>query len=152
MPVDNLWWKLHQNKRINKKKCIWKYHMQSGYHFVFNNHWDLFALPRESQWYENLVNDANWKVFPISLKLISPECRIYASVNWVIIGSDNGLLPVCGQAITRTNAHSLSIGPLGTSFCEIWTKVCDFSFMKMHLKMPSAKWQPFCPEEMSSWN
>ena len=36
--------------------------------------------------------------------------RINASVNWVIIGSDNGLLPVWCQAITWTNADHLSIG------------------------------------------
>ena len=46
--------------------------------------------------------------------LISPKCRIYALVNWVSIGPDNGLAPVRRQAITWTNAHLLSIGPLGT--------------------------------------
>ena len=48
-----------------------------------------------------------------------PQCRIYASVNWVSIGSDNGLSPVQHQAITWTNAKSLSIGTLGTNFSEI---------------------------------
>ena len=32
-------------------------------------------------------------------KLISPKCRIYASVNRVNIGSDNGLSPIRRQAI-----------------------------------------------------
>ena len=31
--------------------------------------------------------------------LISHKCRLYASVNWVSIGSGNGLLPVRHQAI-----------------------------------------------------
>ena len=35
--------------------------------------------------------------------LISPLCRIYASVNWVIIGSGNGLSHVRRQVITWTN-------------------------------------------------
>ena len=51
--------------------------------------------------------------------LISPWCRIYASVNRVHIGSDNGLSPVRRQAVTWTNIHLLSIEPLETNFSEI---------------------------------
>ena len=36
-----------------------------------------------------------------------------------IIGSDHGLMPVRRQAIIWTNAVLLSIGTLGTNFCEI---------------------------------
>ena len=36
----------------------------------------------------------------------------YVSVNWIIIGSDNGLAPVYHQAITPTYGKLLSIGPL----------------------------------------
>ena len=38
----------------------------------------------------------------------------------VIIGSDNGLSPGRYQAIIRTNAGMLLIGPLGTNFSEIF--------------------------------
>ena len=76
---------------------------------------------------------------------IYPECHIYASVNWVSFGSDNGLSPNRHQAIILTNAGLLSIGPLGRSFNEILIKIQNFSFTKMHLKMSSAKWRPFCP-------
>ena len=68
-------------------------------------------------------------------------------MNGVSIGSGNGLVPVRHQAITGTNAGLLSIGPVGTNFSEILIKIENFSFMKMHLKMSSAKWQPFCPGE-----
>ena len=61
------------------------------------------------------------------------------------IGSGNGSLPVRRQAITWTTADLLSIGHLKTNFSEIQIKIRNFSFMKMHLKMSSAKWQPFCP-------
>ena len=47
--------------------------------------------------------------------------------------------------IIWTNAEILSFGPLGTNFCEILIKIQKFSFMKRHLKISSAKWQPFCP-------
>ena len=60
------------------------------------------------------------------------------------IGSDNGLSPGRSQAIIWTNAGILLIGPLGTNFSEILSKIHTFSFKKMHLKTSSAKWRPFC--------
>ena len=38
----------------------------------------------------------------------------------------------------------LLIGPLGTNFNEILINNYKFSFRKMHLKMSSWKWRPFC--------
>ena len=61
-----------------------------------------------------------------------------------IIASDNGLLPGRRQAIIWTNAGILLIGPLGTNFNEILIEIHTFSYKKMHLKMASAKWRPFC--------
>ena len=61
-----------------------------------------------------------------------------------IIGSDNGLSPGRRQAIIWTNAGILSIGPLGTNFSDIFIEMHTFSFKKMHLKMSSGKWRPFC--------
>ena len=51
-----------------------------------------------------------------------PICCIYALVNRVSIGSDNGLSPVRHQAIIWTNAAILSIGRLWTNFSEILIK------------------------------
>ena len=65
--------------------------------------------------------------------------HIYASVNWVIIGSGNGMSPVRRQAIIWTNAGLLSIELLGTSFSEIGIGILSFSCKKMHLKMSSAQ-------------
>ena len=64
--------------------------------------------------------------------------------NLTIIGSDNVLLPGQHHTIIWTNAGILLIGPLGTNFSEILIRIHKFSFMKMHLKMSSAKWRPFC--------
>ena len=61
-----------------------------------------------------------------------------------IIGSDNGLSPGRRQAIIWTNAGILLIRTLGTNFSEILTEICASSFKKMHLKMLSVKWRPFC--------
>ena len=61
-----------------------------------------------------------------------------------IIGSNNGLSPSGHQAILWTNAGILLMGPLGTNFNEILIEIHTFSFKKMHLKISSVKWRPFC--------
>ena len=60
--------------------------------------------------------------------------RYYASLKWVIIGSGNGLL---------APSHYLKQGWLIVS-CESLIEIQTFSMKKMHFKMSSAKWQPFC--------
>ena len=48
------------------------------------------------------------------------------------------------QAITSTSAGLLSFGHLRSIFNEIWIKIQNVSVKKMHFKMSSAEWQPFC--------
>ena len=64
--------------------------------------------------------------------------------NLTIIGSDNGLSPGRRQAIIWTNAEISLIGLIGTDVSEILTEIYTFLFKKMHLKMSSAKWRPYC--------
>ena len=64
--------------------------------------------------------------------------------NLTIIGPDNGLSPGRRQAIISTNAGILLIGPCGTNFSEILIGIHTFSFKKIHLKMSSTKFRPFC--------
>ena len=64
--------------------------------------------------------------------------------NLIIIVADNGLSPGRRRAIIQTNAGILLIGPLGRNFNEMLIEIHTFSFKKMHLKMWSAKWRPFC--------
>ena len=64
--------------------------------------------------------------------------------NLTIIGPDNGLSPGRRQGIIWTNAGILLIGPWGTNLSEILIGIQTFSFKKIHLKMSSAKWRPFC--------
>ena len=61
--------------------------------------------------------------------------------NPAIIGSDNGLLPGRHQAIIWTNVGVLLTGHY---FSEILIEIHTFSFKKLHLKVSSGKWQPFC--------
>ena len=64
--------------------------------------------------------------------------------NLIIIGSDYGLSPGRRQAIIWTNAGLLLIGPWETNFKEILIDIHTFSLKKIHLKMSSGKWRPFC--------
>ena len=47
------------------------------------------------------------------------EWRIFALINYAIMGSDNGLWPGKRQAIIWSNAGPLLIEPTGTNFNEI---------------------------------
>ena len=67
--------------------------------------------------------------------LIDAKIRIYASVNKVIIGSDNGLSPIWCQAIIWANNGLLSVGPLGTNSSEMLIEIPIFSYKKMNLEM-----------------
>ena len=78
----------------------------------------------------------------------------HSIIAWGCIHTLFHLQSVWPQATTWTNARLLSIEPLETNFSEIQIKISNFSLMKMHLKMSSAKWWPFCPggnELKSDW-
>ena len=60
------------------------------------------------------------------------------------IGSDNGLSTDRRQTIIWTNAGILFTAPLETNFSEILTGTQRFSIKKIHFKMSSPKWRPFC--------
>ena len=108
-------------------------------HVLYQGHWYL-----QQMWHISVCNRINrfWHVchcMPgtyrtrgkyISQYLIEAEWRIYASVNFVNIGSDNGLSPEWRQAIIWTNAGFLSTGSLGINFSGIWVEIVKFSLKK----------------------
>ena len=51
---------------------------------------------------------------------------------------------VGAKPLSKLMLDYLSIGLLGTNFSEILIKIQTFSLTKMHLKLSSAKWCPFC--------
>ena len=56
-------------------------------------------------------------------QIIQGECGIYASMDRAIIGLDNGLFPVQHQVVIWTYASLLMLGPLITTFSEVWSKI-----------------------------
>ena len=70
--------------------------------------------------------------------------RIYASVNHITVGTDNGLSPMLCLAMLCTNDDLLSTGTLQIKLrWHLNMLHCLFSFKKMHLNMPSEKRWPF---------
>ena len=61
-----------------------------------------------------------------------------------IIDVDNDLSPVRRKANIRTNAGVLLNGTQGTNVNEILIEIHTFPFRKIHFKMSSGKWWPFC--------
>ena len=110
-----------------------------------------------SPYFTGCAQDINcWNGFQkYSCRIIPTSLRANVLTHWgrvthicigklTITGSDNGLSPRRCQAIIWTNADILLIWPLGTMFSEIFIEIQPFSLKKMHLKMSSAKWRPFC--------
>ena len=117
---------------------------------MLNFRWELWSIM--FIWYQRLKKGhaCAWFVFHLSYMYDSLKLTHWGRVTHIcvselpIIGSNNGLSPGWLQAIIWTNAGILLIRPLGTDFSEILNEIHTFSFKKMHLKMSSAKWRPFC--------
>ena len=117
------------------------------------------------------INEFRWRVsfcqFPMQTLMKMPSIWLHCHLSdWIImknfslthwgrvthifvsklttIGSDNGLSPGRRHVIIWANGGILLIEHLGTNFSEILIGIQTFSLKKMHLKMSSAKWHPFC--------
>ena len=129
--------KIFKISRFQLKRTLWTYKTSrnSGLMWVSNRY--------------PIFHKVTWKLSRLSV-FAGPCITHWGRVTHIcigklsIIGSDNGLSPGRRQAIIWTNAGILLIGPLGTNFSEISIGIQTFSFKKMHLKMSSAKWRPFC--------
>ena len=112
-----------------------------GRHFVTSSNVHLYRVGHKPLLKVMITQFINVYKHLSAKKILTHLSHIYASWNWVSIGSGNGLSPVRRQAINWTNGCLLPIGHLETNFIEILIKIQNFSFMKM----PSLKWPPFCP-------
>ena len=92
------------------------------------------------------MSSAKWRPFYLGLNVSTHWGRVTHTCvsKLTIIGSDNDLSPGRRQAIIWTDAGILLIGPPAKNFNEIWIAIHAFSFKKIHLKMSSGKWRPFC--------
>ena len=121
--------------------------------------YDMIELKEQWCYFENLFNiwpcdsltcaflyhKINHLFYYVTLALTHSGRVTHICVgNLTTIGSDNGLSPGRRQAIIWNYAGILSIGLLGTYFSEILNEIITIAFKKMRMKVPCAKWRPFC--------
>ena len=125
---------------------------------IWTNAGILLIGPLGTNVSEILIEIQTFSLKKIRLKMLSAKCcsfRLSLNVlthwGWVmcftkltIICSNNGLSPGRCQAIIWTNAGILVIRTIESNLSEIFVEIHTFSFKKMHWKMSSGKWQPFC--------
>ena len=128
-------------RSFHSTKCIWKCCLQNVSHFVLAHFYGLYCWPVSNS--TSVVLCKEWLSPNGALTHWGRVTHICVS-KLTTIGSDNGLSPGRRQAIIWTNAGLLLIRHLGTNFSEILIGIQTFSFKKMHMKMSSAKWRPFC--------
>ena len=100
-------------------------------------------------------NEYSYPFWNFNCAIFSSNCSECGLTHWgrvthicvsrlTITSSDIGLSPGWRQAIIRTNARILLIGPWGTNFSDNLIEILTFSLTKMRFKVSSAKWRPFC--------
>ena len=77
---------------------------------------ELFSTVEKKLQHENALFTV------LQFYLIKAWWCICASVNWLTIGSDNGLLPVWYQSITWVNVDFLAVVACTNIFCVLWMK------------------------------
>ena len=121
---NKTWKQIHQSIALHDT-AVTLVLIHWSYHSVALSHQVILPIDLADSKLRNWISTVKWIILQI-LKLLcpvdsmytsvsrvhnsSPKCRIYLSVNWIIIGSGNGLSPVRHQAITWTNDGLLSIG------------------------------------------
>ena len=110
-------------------------------------------------WYLSWKEKKNHSVKKMQMETSSAKCQSFRSslnssplsatymCQW--IGSALVQIMACrlfsAKPLSKPMLGYCQFGPLGTNFSEILIKILNFSFMKMHLKIWSAKRRPFCP-------
>ena len=115
--------------------------ISSGKWIVTDTAYGLVPNCRETFLWTNHRSNSLAHIYQALISWLNRVTHICVS-KLTIIGSDNGLLPGRRPAIIWTNAGILLIEPLRTNLSEIL--IHAFSFTKMHMKMSSGKWRPFC--------
>ena len=112
---------------------------QTHNHGKYDNSWKDWYF-----WFDYGNNLSYKYILSITFTHSGRVTHMCASKLTIIASGNNRLSPDRRQAIIWTNAGILLIGPSGTNFNEILIEIHTFSFKKMHLKMSSGNWRPFC--------
>ena len=115
--------------------------------YLFKNFFRLTARKKKEKkvrrlWGELVVCEGNhrWPVDSFHKNSLIVKCKITTAHILVRLFD----LYIYGTGTRGVNAMILVIEPLGTNSNEILIEIHIFSFNKIHLKMSSGKWRPFC--------
>ena len=111
------------------------------------NHHQNQCWPRSPVCHNMLPKRGQTRFTVIFTPTTTPPPCIYASMNWISIGSGDGLSPTYSATSHYMNQYWLIVNWTFRNNLpsEIRIKIHDFSFMKIHMKISSVKWRPFCP-------
>ena len=109
--------------------------------------WFLWLNWRKSTFYPvTAPNDSKW--WPIMTSSIqeptASNCDVTMTDCSRVVAMDAFLAYFVTPVVQHGASLVLLIVPLGTNVSEISIRIQIFSFKKMHLKISSAKWRPFC--------
>ena len=90
------------------------------WYIIFLTHW-------------NLMNLVNLQAMQLEAELTEAEWRTYATANYAIIDSDNGLSPIQLKPLSEAAVHYFKWG-LGNNYQWNWIKIQSVSFKKMMWK------------------
>ena len=129
----NIYCGLDPKNKLLSGKRTWKCPLQKSGHFVVTSFGQAFPA---------LVDQI--QVGSFTEYTSSPPSTAYMR-QWI----ESALVQIMacrlfGAKLLSKPMLFLSIGPLGTNFNGILIKIQNFSLTKLHLKIPSAKWRPFC--------
>ena len=104
-------------------------------------------------WFFNVYIPTTWTVMKKSIEIFAMGMILihWSRVTHIcvnnrnIIGSDNDWSPGRRPALISTNAWIFLIWTPTTNFSEILIESHTSSFKKVHFKISSGKWRPFCP-------
>ena len=152
--VKKVWRTDGQTDRRTDRQTDWTSHVAAWSQLKTETPHDVISgtrcchanSPRYHQWRWSWHYDNPSIVFSIyQFQLISPKWNIYVSLNWVIVGLNNGLSLIQCQAIISSNDNFSSITPQGKDFTEKIIETDQFSLIKLHLMLLSVILSPFCP-------
>ena len=110
----------------------------------------MTTLASEMLWKLDTILNKKEFVWFTHLGRVTHRCVI----NLTFIGPGNGSSPGRRPAINWASAGILLTWSLRTNFFEVFIVILTFSFKKIHLKITSINWRPFCLglNELMGWH
>ena len=144
-----------QLNKVNCEPCVYFFQIFTIYTLSLTGKWAVLLC--NSWFYRPVLN------LHVSISQLINTARDFSDIGIdimfvirLLFNFPNSVFPQLSSLFISVHVylyHFISLSPLNLSsplylffiFMEILIKIQNVSFKKMCLKMPSAKWRPFCP-------